>query len=387
MTDRLGSMIIRRLLMLLRHVAKECQKPKQARDLAYRKKKMLLRKAHYMYMAKIQKVALDAADNSGPIFDAEPLQKIHNCDDNYNVFSNEKQHLEQPESVNDIYLMEQCNTNITSDSSCMSNNSEEADQDDQILQKEHELLVSLIKQLKAEIDASKQNDKALESSNKALKTANTFLQRVISTTSVSRPQLKRNQLEDKVLHNNSQGKKHEVEDHRRIFEFSNNKMSATACNDSLNVKTSNLVEIILFIIDSGCSKNITGNIKLLSNFVEIFLGTVKFGNNQFAPILGYRNLVQVNATIKRVYYIEGLNHNLISICQFCNADLEVAFWKSAWYVCDLIGNDLFTGSRGTDLYSITLQDTTSPNPICLMAKATSSQAWLWHRRLSPSKLR
>ncbi|GJT82453.1 retrovirus-related pol polyprotein from transposon TNT 1-94 [Tanacetum coccineum] len=46
------------------------------------------------------------------------------------------------------------------------------------------------------------------------------------------------------------------------------------------------------------------------------------------------------------------------------------------------GNDLLTGSRGTDLYSISLQDSTTPNPICLMAKATSSQAWLWHRRLS-----
>nr|GEW10852.1 retrovirus-related Pol polyprotein from transposon TNT 1-94 [Tanacetum cinerariifolium] len=42
----------------------------------------------------------------------------------------------------------------------------------------------------------------------------------------------------------------------------------------------------------------------------------------------------------------------------------------------------FLGSRGTDLYSITLQDTSSPNPICLMAKVTSSQAWLWHSRLS-----
>nr|GEZ22250.1 hypothetical protein [Tanacetum cinerariifolium] len=46
------------------------------------------------------------------------------------------------------------------------------------------------------------------------------------------------------------------------------------------------------------------------------------------------------------------------------------------------GNDLLTGSYGTDLYSSTLQDTSSPNPICLMAKATSSQAWLWNRRLS-----
>ncbi|GKC19218.1 retrovirus-related pol polyprotein from transposon TNT 1-94, partial [Tanacetum coccineum] len=97
----------------------------------------------------------------------------------------------------------------------------------------------------------------------------------------------------------------------------------------------------------------TGNLKLLVNFVEKFLGTVRFGNNQFAPNLGYGDLVQGNVTIKRVYYVEGLNHNLFSV-----------------------------GSRGLDLYSITLQETTSPNQIFLMAKASSSQAWSWHRRLS-----
>ncbi|GKD78854.1 retrovirus-related pol polyprotein from transposon TNT 1-94 [Tanacetum coccineum] len=57
-------------------------------------------------------------------------------------------------------------------------------------------------------------------------------------------------------------------------------------------------------------------------------------------------------------------------------------WKLIFGTHDLKGNDLFTGSRGTDLYSISLQDSTTPNPICLMAKAASSQAWLWHRRLS-----
>nr|GEY54773.1 hypothetical protein [Tanacetum cinerariifolium] len=114
-----------------------------------------------------------------------------------------------------------------------------------------------------------------------------------------------------------------------------------------------LVDIVLFIVDSGCSNHMTRNLKLLINFVEKFLGTVKFGNDQIAPILGYGDLVQGAITIKRVYYVEGLNHNLFSV-----------------------------GSRGTDLYSITLQDINSPNLICLMAKATSSQAWLWHRRLS-----
>ncbi|GJV73089.1 retrovirus-related pol polyprotein from transposon TNT 1-94 [Tanacetum coccineum] len=142
------------------------------------------------------------------------------------------------------------------------------------------------------------------------------------------------------------------------------------------------VEIILFIVKSGCSKHMTENLKLLTNFVEKFLRTVKFGNDQIAPILGYGDLVQGTITIKRVYYVEGLNHNLFTVGQFCDADLEVAFRKSTCYIRDLKGNDLLTGSRGTDLYSITLQDTTTLNPICLMAKATSSQAWLWHRRLS-----
>nr|GFA03163.1 integrase, catalytic region, zinc finger, CCHC-type, peptidase aspartic, catalytic [Tanacetum cinerariifolium] len=141
-------------------------------------------------------------------------------------------------------------------------------------------------------------------------------------------------------------------------------------------------EVVLFIIDSGCSKHMTGNLKLLVNFVEKFLGTVKFGNDQIAPIHGYGDLVQGAITIKRVYYVEGLNHNLFSVGQFCDADLEVAFRKSTCYICDLKGNDLLTGSRGIDLYSITLQDTNSPNPIYLMAKATLSQAWLWHRHLS-----
>ncbi|GJV56758.1 retrovirus-related pol polyprotein from transposon TNT 1-94 [Tanacetum coccineum] len=63
---------------------------------------------------------------------------------------------------------------------------------------------------------------------------------VIPTTSVSIPQLKSNQLEDRVMPNNSQGKKQEVEDHRSNFKFSNNKTSVTACNYSLNAKTSNV---------------------------------------------------------------------------------------------------------------------------------------------------
>nr|GEZ14552.1 integrase, catalytic region, zinc finger, CCHC-type, peptidase aspartic, catalytic [Tanacetum cinerariifolium] len=146
--------------------------------------------------------------------------------------------------------------------------------------------------------------------------------------------------------------------------------------------TVQLVDIVLFIVNSGCSKLMTGNLKLLINFVEKFLGTVKFGNDQIAPIHGYGDLVEGAITINRVYYVEGLNHNLFSVGKFCDVDLDVAFRKSTCFIRDLKGNDLLLGSHGTDLYSITLQDINSPNPICLVAKATSSQAWLWHRRLS-----
>ncbi|GKA67972.1 hypothetical protein Tco_0767889 [Tanacetum coccineum] len=72
--------------------------------------------AHYMYMAQIQEVTPDPIDNSGPIFDVEPLHKVQNNNDNYNVFAIENEHPEQPESVNDIYLEEQGDTNITIDS-------------------------------------------------------------------------------------------------------------------------------------------------------------------------------------------------------------------------------------------------------------------------------
>ncbi|GKC66385.1 hypothetical protein Tco_1098983 [Tanacetum coccineum] len=86
----------------------------------------------------------------------------------------------------------------------------------------------------------------------------------------------------------------------------------------------------------------TGNLTLLCNFVEKYLRTIHFGNDQFTPILSYGDLVQGNITINRVYYVEGLNHNLFSVGQFCDADLDVAFQKSTCFIRDLQGNDLLT---------------------------------------------
>ncbi|GKE59930.1 hypothetical protein Tco_1510297, partial [Tanacetum coccineum] len=105
-----------------------------------------------------------------------------------------------------------------------------------------------------------------------------------------------------------------------------------------------IVQLILFIVDSGCTKHMTGNLKLLCNFVEKYLGTVRFRNDQFALILGYGDLVQGNIMINKDYYIEGLNHYLFSVGQFYDADLEVAFRKSTCFVRDLQGNHLLIGT-------------------------------------------
>ncbi|GKE13086.1 retrovirus-related pol polyprotein from transposon TNT 1-94, partial [Tanacetum coccineum] len=285
-----------------------------------------------------------------------------------------------------------------------------------------------------------------------------FSRGVIPTTSVSRPQLKRNRMGDRVLPNNSQGKKQEVEDHHRNFKFSNYKMFVTACNDSLNAKTWNVnfvcvtcgkcvlndnhdICVLHYIngvnsrtrqpidvsirtrepkqtvnqsvatshkktvltystvkkprntirkiyekVSKTCSwwypkitppgykwkpKSPTGkvnpnfsmrlgNASRTANILEhmtprsstmsntplssnsFVARTVKFGNDQIAPIIGYGDLVQGTITIKRVYYVEGLNRNLFSGGQFCDADLEVAFRKSTCYIRDLKGNELLT---------------------------------------------
>nr|GFB53197.1 integrase, catalytic region, zinc finger, CCHC-type, peptidase aspartic, catalytic [Tanacetum cinerariifolium] len=84
--------------------------------------------------------------------------------------------------------------------------------------------------------------------------------------------------------------------------------------------------------------------------------TVKFRNDQIAPILGYGDLVQGTITIKRVYYVEGLNHNLLSVGQFYDADLEVSFKKSTCFIRDLKGNDLLTASINRKRYVLVIVD-------------------------------
>ncbi|GKE69746.1 retrovirus-related pol polyprotein from transposon TNT 1-94 [Tanacetum coccineum] len=118
------------------------------------------------------------------------------------------------------------------------------------------------------------------------------------------------------------------------------------------------------------------------NFVSKFLGTVRFGNDQVAKIMGYGDYQQGNVIISWVYYVYGLRHNLFSVGQFCDADPEVAFQKNTFFIRNLKGVDLLSGSQDTNLYTISLDDMLKTSPICLLSKASNSKSWLWHRCLS-----
>ncbi|GJV02127.1 retrovirus-related pol polyprotein from transposon TNT 1-94 [Tanacetum coccineum] len=115
-------------------------------------------------------------------------------------------------------------------------------------------------------------------------------------------------------------------------------------------------------------------------FVNKFLGTVKFGNDHMAKILGYGDYQIENVTISRVYYVEGLGHNLFFIRKFCDSNLEVAFRQHICFIRNLEGVDLLTGSQGNNLYTLSLRDMMASSPICLLLKASKTKSWLLKKK-------
>ncbi|GJV68677.1 retrovirus-related pol polyprotein from transposon TNT 1-94 [Tanacetum coccineum] len=170
-----------------------------------------------------------------------------------------------------------------------------------------------------------------------------------------------------------------VEEHPRTIRSS---LKTTNRVDSSISSKRTVVQIVLWYLDSGCSKHMTGDRSRLMNFVKKFIGTVRFGNDHFGAIMGYGDYVIGDSVISRVYYVEGLGHNLFFVGQFCNSNLEVAFRKHSCYVRDTDGVELLKGSRGSNLYTISVEDMMKSSPICLLSKASKNKSWLWHRRLN-----
>nr|GEV50654.1 hypothetical protein [Tanacetum cinerariifolium] len=149
--------------------------------------------------------------------------------------------------------------------------------------------------------------------------------------------------DSEVDHNDSEEKNHLLD---KLIKKFNQKIAK--CHKRID----KIVQICLWIIDSGCSKHMTGNRALLMNFVEKFLGTVRFGNNDFVVIAGYGD------------------------------GLKVAFRKSTCFVQNEDGVDLLTGDRSLNLYTIALNEIASNSSACLLEKASFLKSWLWHQRLS-----
>ncbi|GJY18087.1 retrovirus-related pol polyprotein from transposon TNT 1-94 [Tanacetum coccineum] len=191
---------------------------------------------------------------------------------------------------------------------------------------------------------------------------------VDNTAKTRRPQPRSNTKNDRVPFTSksscSKNKevKVEVEEHPREKQKANvsNTESQSDCSNGDNACTYNPPE---------------PTIKWFPNSTS-FLGRLsKF-------VYGFGDLQWGNILITKVYVIEGLRHNLFSIGQFCDSDLEVAFRRNTCFVRNLEGVDLLKGNRTTNLYTINLHDMASASPICLMAHATSTKSWLWHQRLS-----
>nr|GEX71314.1 integrase, catalytic region, zinc finger, CCHC-type, peptidase aspartic, catalytic [Tanacetum cinerariifolium] len=205
---------------------------------------------------------------------------------------------------------------------------------------------------------------------------------------------------NKISQPSSSKKINKVEDQHKSVKTRKNKknhVNKVKCNDHVMQSMSNANSISVSIknapvkdyvndVKSGCLCAICGRtFTIVGNLCPLtskFLGMVRFGNDQIARIMGYNDYQLGNVIISRVYYVEGLEHNLFSVGQFCDANLEVAFRKNTCFIRNLEGVDLLSGSRDTNLYIISLDDMLKSSSICLLSKASKTKSWLWHRRLS-----
>ncbi|GKE16212.1 hypothetical protein Tco_1423789 [Tanacetum coccineum] len=133
----------------------------------------------------------------------------------------------------------------------------------------------------------------------------------------------------------------------------NSKILCATCNKSMFNGVHD--KCLLDLVQNGNNRTKSAK-KHKKKYLETYRLSRLFGNDQIARIMGYGDYQLGNVIISRIYYVEGLRHNLFSVGQFCNADLEVAFWKNTCFIRNLEGVDLLSGSRDINLYTISLDD-------------------------------
>nr|GEV43263.1 hypothetical protein [Tanacetum cinerariifolium] len=262
-----------------RHFAKECRKPKRVKDSAYHKEKMLLcKQAEQGIRSTLQLHDKDSGGSTADTGTNSEPLEQVQNDAGYNVFANDLQHSEQSESVSNTCLVETDDSNVIPDSPDMCENDIQNDQNDVESDDERVALANLFSNLKLNVDENKMIQKHL-------KKANTTLAQ-------------------------------ELKEWKTILAETSN-----ALGESISVRDSCLVAL---------------------QTKQTEFEKYKAFNDRTIDYDKLEHLVQGNVTVNRVYYVKGLNHNLFSVGQFCDADLEVAFQKSTCFVRDLQGNDLLT---------------------------------------------
>nr|GEU72630.1 integrase, catalytic region, zinc finger, CCHC-type, peptidase aspartic, catalytic [Tanacetum cinerariifolium] len=150
----------------------------------------------------------------------------------------------------------------------------------------------------------------------------------------------------------------------RVLDFINNvntRVKSKSVKKTLKRKvwkpTGKVVQIVLWYLDSGCSKHMTGDRSQLTNFVDKFLGTVKFGNDHVAKIMGYGDYHIGNVTISRVYFVEGLGHNLFSCLRSKDeaSDFIIKFLKMIQVRLKVLVRRIRT-DNGTEFVNQTLRE-------------------------------
>ncbi|KAJ9557399.1 hypothetical protein OSB04_012013 [Centaurea solstitialis] len=156
--------------------------------------------------------------------------------------------------------------------------------------------------------------------------------------------------------------------------------SSTTPEASTSATDSSSQDKGIWYLDSGCSRHMTGSKSVLSNYREERGPAVTFGGNGKGQTRGYGTLTNGVTTFKRVAYVEGLMHNLLSISQLCDKNHKVSFSKKKCKVKNRRKEVILTGVRHADIYIINMN--TSTDNFCFVSRASSDTNWLWHKRLS-----
>ncbi|GJU15157.1 putative ribonuclease H-like domain-containing protein [Tanacetum coccineum] len=143
------------------------------------------------------------------------------------------------------------------------------------------------------------------------------------------------------------------------------------------------------VIDSGCSRHMTGNMSYLTDYEEIDGGYVAFGGNpKGGKITGKCTIKTGNLDFENVYFVRELKFNLFSVSQMCDKKNSVLFNDTECIVLSpnfkLIDESqvLLRVPRKNNMYSVDLKNIVPKGGLtCLFAKATSDESKLWHRRL------